>query len=433
MGRRLPDAPSPRPSSRTASAPAPTTGCASPGPTAAGDVEIETTRPELLAACVALVAHPDDERYAAAVRHRRGDPALLGVGCPCVAHELAEPDKGSGIAMVCTFGDTTDVLWWRELGLPTRTIVGRDGRPRTGALGRARLGVRRPRGGGRATTASWPAGPSARPRPGSSSSWPRRASSWASPGRSPTRSSSTSGASGPSRSSRPASGSSAPSRLRDRLLGARRASCAGTRRTWRHRYRSVGRGAQHRLEHQPPALLRGALSRCGTRSTTTGPSTTTAPLVPDRGPAPGRPVDRRPRRLPRGPAGPARRLRRRPRRHGHLGHVARSRPRSPGAGRTTPTCSPGCSPWTCAPRPTRSSAPGCSRPWCAPSSSSARCRGPTPPSRAGCSTRTARRCPSPRATWSPPCPCSSATAPTPCATGRPAGGPGPTPRSTRAR
>ena len=53
---------------------------------------------------------------------------LFGVRVPVVAHELADPEKGSGIAMVCTFGDTTDVTWWRELRLETRTIVGRDGR-----------------------------------------------------------------------------------------------------------------------------------------------------------------------------------------------------------------------------------------------------------------------------------------------------------------
>jgi valyl-tRNA synthetase len=45
-----------------------------------------------------------------------------------VAHELADPEKGSGIAMICTFGDTTDVTWWRELRLPTRALIGRDGR-----------------------------------------------------------------------------------------------------------------------------------------------------------------------------------------------------------------------------------------------------------------------------------------------------------------
>ena len=94
---------------------------------APGGVDIETTRPELLPACVALVAHPDDERYQPLFGTEVRTP-LFGVRVPVLAHKLADPEKGSGIAMICTFGDTTDVVWWRELALPTRTIVGRDGR-----------------------------------------------------------------------------------------------------------------------------------------------------------------------------------------------------------------------------------------------------------------------------------------------------------------
>jgi len=92
-----------------------------------GDVLIETTRPELIGACVALVAHPDDTRYTSLFGGSVRTP-LFDVEVPVLAHELAEIDKGSGIAMVCTFGDLTDVIWWRELNLPTRPIVGRDGR-----------------------------------------------------------------------------------------------------------------------------------------------------------------------------------------------------------------------------------------------------------------------------------------------------------------
>jgi valyl-tRNA synthetase len=92
-----------------------------------GTVEIETTRPELLPACVALVAHPDDERYQALFGTTVTTP-LFGVEVPIVAHHLAQKDKGSGIAMICTFGDVTDVIWWRELDLPNRTIIGADGR-----------------------------------------------------------------------------------------------------------------------------------------------------------------------------------------------------------------------------------------------------------------------------------------------------------------
>jgi valyl-tRNA synthetase len=91
------------------------------------DVFIETTRPELLPACVALVAHPDDERYKPLFGTEVTTP-LFGVKVPVLAHPLAQPDKGSGIAMICTFGDLTDVIWWRELKLPVRTVVQRNGR-----------------------------------------------------------------------------------------------------------------------------------------------------------------------------------------------------------------------------------------------------------------------------------------------------------------
>ncbi len=92
-----------------------------------GDIHIETTRPELLAACVALVAHPDDERYQPYFGSTVRTP-VFGVEVPVLAHHLAQQDKGSGIAMVCTFGDVTDIIWWRELDLPNRTILGQDGR-----------------------------------------------------------------------------------------------------------------------------------------------------------------------------------------------------------------------------------------------------------------------------------------------------------------
>jgi valyl-tRNA synthetase len=90
-------------------------------------LHVDTTRPELICSCVALVAHPDDERY----RGLFGSPAaspVFEVEVPVLAHPLADPDKGTGLAMICTFGDTTDVTWWRELDLPTRAVIGRDGR-----------------------------------------------------------------------------------------------------------------------------------------------------------------------------------------------------------------------------------------------------------------------------------------------------------------
>ena len=91
-----------------------------------GSVDIETTRPELIPACVALVAHPDDERYRPLIGREVVTP-LFGVRVPVKAHTLADPAKGSGIAMICTFGDIADVTWWRELNLNVRAIILPDG------------------------------------------------------------------------------------------------------------------------------------------------------------------------------------------------------------------------------------------------------------------------------------------------------------------
>lgn len=93
----------------------------------AGDIVIETTRPELLAACGALIAHPDDERYQGVFGKFVVSPGF-GVRVPVLAHPLAEMDKGSGIAMCCTFGDPVDVQWWKDLELPTRVILEKNGR-----------------------------------------------------------------------------------------------------------------------------------------------------------------------------------------------------------------------------------------------------------------------------------------------------------------
>jgi valyl-tRNA synthetase len=106
--RRAPDAPSTR---------------SNEGSLGAGVyVEVDTTRPELIPACVALVAHPDDERYKPLFGTEAITP-LFGVRVPIKPHALADPEKGTGAAMICTFGDVTDVVWWRELGLPVRAII----------------------------------------------------------------------------------------------------------------------------------------------------------------------------------------------------------------------------------------------------------------------------------------------------------------------
>ena len=90
-------------------------------------IYIETTRPELLAACGALIANPEDDRYKQYFGQYVYSP-LFKVKVPILAHPAAEMDKGAGIAMCCTFGDVTDVEWWRDLKLPTRPIIQRNGR-----------------------------------------------------------------------------------------------------------------------------------------------------------------------------------------------------------------------------------------------------------------------------------------------------------------
>ena len=92
-----------------------------------GEALIETTRPELIPACVAVLCHPQDERWKGLVGAELLTP-LFGARVPVLAHELVEREKGTGLVMVCTFGDLTDVTWWRELGLPVRAVLGEDGR-----------------------------------------------------------------------------------------------------------------------------------------------------------------------------------------------------------------------------------------------------------------------------------------------------------------
>ena len=87
---------------------------------------IATTRPELLAACVGVTAHPDDSRYKDLFGKRAVTP-LFRVPVPIFPSELADPEKGTGILMVCTFGDQTDVRWWKEQKLQLRQVLGMDG------------------------------------------------------------------------------------------------------------------------------------------------------------------------------------------------------------------------------------------------------------------------------------------------------------------
>jgi valyl-tRNA synthetase len=91
------------------------------------ELMVDTTRPELLAACVGVTAHPDDARY----KHlfgRKCITPLFGAAVPFFPSEAASPEQGTGAVMVCTFGDATDVMWWRKHNLPLRQVLGREGR-----------------------------------------------------------------------------------------------------------------------------------------------------------------------------------------------------------------------------------------------------------------------------------------------------------------
>jgi valyl-tRNA synthetase len=91
-----------------------------------GELRIATTRPELLAACVAVFVHPGDARY----RHLVGKTArtpIFDLHVPILADERADPEKGTGAVMCCTFGDVTDVAWWRDHQLPLRIAITEDG------------------------------------------------------------------------------------------------------------------------------------------------------------------------------------------------------------------------------------------------------------------------------------------------------------------
>ena len=392
LGRHLPDrrrpgrARGPRLPRRTTTA--------SPSTARRGPVHIETTRPELIPSCVALIAHPDDERYARRCSAPRSPRRCSASRCRCVAHPAAEIDKGAGIAMCCTFGDLTDVLWWRELRLPTRSVITRSGRLQTRG---ARVAGRQPRCATSTPRAS-PARPRSAPARPSSPRCASRATSRASRPRPSGWPTSTSAARSRSRSSPRGSGTSAtaaatPTSTPRSSRAARRStstprSCAPATPT--------GSAASTATGWSRGSASSACRSRSGTRSTPTASPTTTRPLVPAEADLPVDPAANPPagytesqRGEPGGFVGdpdifdtwatssltPADR-RRLARRRGH---------------RHRPAVREGLPDGRAPPGRTTSSAPGCSRPWCARTSSTARCRGPTPRSAAGSSTPTARR------------------------------------------
>ena len=223
-----------------------------------------------------------------AVRHDGAHAAVrrrgAGAGAP-----LAEPDKGSGIAMICTFGDLTDVIWWRELDLPTRSVIGRDGRLRAGHAALAgrrarRVGVRRAR---RHDDVLGPR----------SGSWSCCAASGDLDGE-PTPDP----ADGQVlREGRQAAGDRHdpavvhPQRRPGRRTCASRCSTAARARLacrtyMRHRYENWVDGPQRRLADQPAAVLRRPVPGLVPRSTRTASPTTTTRCSPAEDHAAGRPV-----------------------------------------------------------------------------------------------------------------------------------------------
>jgi len=92
-----------------------------------GVLEIATTRPELLPACVAVFVHPDDARYARLIGKQARVP-YFDQWVPILTDPGADPEKGTGAVMCCTFGDAADVTWWYTHNLPLRVALDRAGR-----------------------------------------------------------------------------------------------------------------------------------------------------------------------------------------------------------------------------------------------------------------------------------------------------------------
>ena len=239
-------------------------------------VYVETTRPELIASAVALIAHPDDERYQDLFGTTVTSP-VFGVEIPVVAHHLAEMDKGAGIAMCCTFGDLTDVHWWRELQLPVRTVIGRDGRiiRETPAwIGGAGAAAYDEHLAGKTVFSAREAMVGLLRESGDLDGDPRpttRMANFYEKGDKPLEI--------------VATRQWYVAQRRPRRGPARRAAQAGRRDRvdpgpHAAPLRQLGGRPQRRLADQPPAVLRDARSRSGTRSTTRASPTTSTPCCP---------------------------------------------------------------------------------------------------------------------------------------------------------
>ncbi|MCX8147539.1 MAG: class I tRNA ligase family protein, partial [Candidatus Woesearchaeota archaeon] len=95
---------------------------------------IATTRPELLPACVAVFVHPDDKRYKKHVGKKVTVP-LFNFEVPILTDDKADPEKGTGAVMCCTFGDQTDIYWYMKHNLPLKVAITKDGRMNENAPG----------------------------------------------------------------------------------------------------------------------------------------------------------------------------------------------------------------------------------------------------------------------------------------------------------
>ena len=366
---------------------------------AAGDgaeALIETTRPELIPACVALLAHPEDERHAGLVGGEALTP-LFGTRVPVLSHPLVERDKGTGLVMVCTFGDLTDVTWWRELSLPVRSVLAPDGRLAEvpwGALGWESVDLERARASygelaGRTINQARRRIVELLAESGDLIGEPEpvnRAVKFYEKGDRPVE--------------------IITSRQwfirtiehKQELIEARpRAAVAPA--VHAGPLRGLGQRPDRRLVRQPPALLRRALpdlvpdrrrGQGAARRADRAPASDQLPVDPSTDVPSG--YDSAQRGQPGGFSG-------RPRRDGHVGHLLADAADRRAWRARTGRCSRRSFRWTCARRPTTSSAPGSSPRCCARSWTRASCPGRTRRSPAGCSTPTARRCRSRRATW----------------------------------